>query len=346
MTYDSVDPSRRSEPPGPVGPDPKENQTMRRTSWNALLAAGLVLAGLAAGAPPAAAKASVLPVLSTSDAVGSIKPCGCHTPKGGFARIASFVDSTKMKHGDALVLDAGDFAPDVTKEYESPKLDFQFDVMGLIGYDAIGVGERELAFGVDRLKALSARAKLPIIASNLVSKEGGKPIFLTSKVVKKGNVKVGVFSLMSPKIELTAEAMSQVKVEDPLATAQRMVAELEKEADVIVVMAHLGRVEGEDLAAQVPGIDVVVLAHHPGFVAQGRRVNQAVTVATGEQIQNMGITLVTLDGRKVTDLSSETRVLLPEVGERADIARLTKDFEDRQNEAIKKAQAAPAAGTN
>jgi 2',3'-cyclic-nucleotide 2'-phosphodiesterase (5'-nucleotidase family) len=287
---------------------------------------------------------NVLPVLSTADAVGSIKPCGCHTPKGGFARIASLVDSTKLKYGDALVLDAGDFAPDIAKEAEHAKLDFQFDVMGLIGYDAIGVGERELAFGIDRLKTLSARAKLPIVASNLVSKDGGKPVFLASRVIKKGNVKVGVFSLLSPKIELSAETLSQVTVEDPIATAQKMVAELRKQADVVVLMAHLGRVEGEDLAAQVPGIDVVVLAHRPGFVAQGRRVNAAVTVASGEQIQNMGVTLVSLDGKKVSDLSSETRVLLPEVGERSDIARLTKEFEDKQNELLKKAAAQP--GTN
>ena len=309
-----------------------------------LLAFAVVAAGLPARAEAKAG--NVLPVLSTADAVGSIKPCGCHTPKGGFARIASLVDSTKLKYGDALVLDAGDFAPDITKESEHAKLDFQFDVMGLIGYDAIGIGERELAFGIDRLKTLSARAKLPIVASNLVSKEGGKPVFLASRVVKKGNVKVGVFSLLSPKIELSAATLSQVQVEDPIVTAQKMVAELRKNADVIVLLAHLGRVEGEDLAAQVPGIDVVVLAHRPGFVAQGRRVNAAVTVASGEQIQNMGVTLVSLDGKKVSDLVSETRVLLPEVGERSDIARLTKDFEDKQNELLKKAQATPQPGTN
>ena len=319
---------------------------MRR---NLLFPTFLALAVVAAAGavPRAEAKAgNVLPVLSTADGVGSIKPCGCHTPKGGFARIASLIDSTQLKYGDVLVLDAGDFAPDITKESEHAKLDFQFDVMGLIGYDAIGVGERELAFGVDRLKALSERAKLPIVASNLVSKDGGKPVFLASHVVKKGKIKVGVFSLLSPKIELSAATLSQVTVEDPVATAEKMVAELRKSADVIVLLAHLGRVEGEDLAARVPGIDVVVLAHRPGFVAQGRRVNAAVTVASGEQIQNMGVTLVSLDGKKVTDLVSETRVLLPEVGERSDIARLTKDFEDKQNELLKKAQATPQPGTN
>jgi 2',3'-cyclic-nucleotide 2'-phosphodiesterase (5'-nucleotidase family) len=85
-------------------------------------------------------------------------------------------------------------------------------------------------------------------------------------------------------------------------------------------------------------MDVVILAHHPGFVAEGRRVGKAVTVASGEQIQNLGVTKLKLDGRKVADLSSETVILLPEVGERADIARLVKDFEDAQNEKLKKQQ--------
>jgi 2',3'-cyclic-nucleotide 2'-phosphodiesterase (5'-nucleotidase family) len=308
----------------------------------AFLGAALVLAtGLLSPGGEASAKPAVLPVLSTADAVGSIQPCGCHTPKGGFARIASLVDSTKLKYGTVVVVDAGDFAPDASKAHEQGKIDFQFDVMGLVGYDAVGVGERELLFGIDRLKAASARSKVPILATNLVTREGGKPVFQASRVVKKGDVKVGLFSLLSPKIELTAELLSQVRVEDPIETARRTVAELRKQADVVVLLAHLGRVEGENLAAQVPGIDVVVLAHRPGFVAQGRRVNAAITVASGEQIQNMGVTLVTLDGRKVKDLASETKVLMPEVGERSDIARLVKDFEDRQNEALRKAQQPP-----
>ena len=113
----------------------------------------------------------------------------------------------------------------------------------------------------------------------------------------------------------------------------------------MVCLAHLGRVEGEDLAAQVPGIDVVILAHHPGFVAQGRRVNSAVTVASGEQGQNVGLTQVTLEGKKVLDLASETKILMPEIGERSDIARLTKEFEDKLNEETRKAQQTQAVQT-
>ena len=212
--------------------------------------------------------------------------------------------------------------------------------MGLMGYDAVGVGERELAFGYDRLKELAAKSKVPFVSSNLVDKKSGKPAFKQYVVVRKGGLKVGIFSVMGPKIELPANTGEQLTVDDPIASAQAMVTTLRKQADVVVALTHLGRVEGEDLAAQVPGIDVVVLAHHPGFVAQGRRVNNAVTVASGEQGQNIGMTKLTLDGRKVTDLSSETLILMPEVGERADIAKLAKDFEDAQNAQLQKEQQA------
>ena len=57
----------------------------------------------------------VLPVLSTTDALGKTMPCGCTVPKGGLARLASVVDSTRRRYGDALVVDAGDFAPDGKK---------------------------------------------------------------------------------------------------------------------------------------------------------------------------------------------------------------------------------------
>ncbi len=248
------------------------------------------------------------------------------------------MDSTRIKYGDAVVVDAGDWAPDTGKPQEEPKLAFLLDMANLIGYDALGVGERELGFGVETFKALAAKSKTPILSSNLIDKKTGKPVFKTSTIVKKGGLKIGIFALLGPKIDLPGNAGELVTIDDPIATAQAMVAKLRKDVDVVVCLAHLGRVEGEDLAAQVPGMDVVILAHHPGFVAQGRRVNNTVTVASGEQGQNVGLTLLTMDGRKVADLSSETRILLPEVGERADVAALQKKFEDKLNEAQKKAQ--------
>ncbi len=248
------------------------------------------------------------------------------------------MDSTRIKYGDAVVVDGGDWAPDPAKPHEDAKFAFQLETMGLMGYDAAGIGERELGFGYEKLLAMAAKSKTPLISSNIIDKKTGKTAFKPYVIVKKGGLKVGIFSVLGPKIELPANAGEKITIDDPISTAQKMVTELRKQADVVVALTHLGRVEGEDLAAQVPGIDVVVLGHHPGFVAQGRRVNSSITVASGEQGQNIGMTKLTLDGKKVTDLNSETLILLPEVGERADIAKLAKDFEDAQNARLQKEQ--------
>jgi len=298
----------------------------------------VLVALLASSAHAGALTKNTLPVLSTSDAVGKVTPCGCHTPKGGFARIASVIDSTKIKYGDALVVDAGDFAPDASNPIEEARIEFQFHAMEMLGYDAIGIGERELNFGVAKLKALAAASKVPVLSSNLYDKASGKPAFKPYAIIKKGALKVGVFSVMGPKIDLPGKAGDELVIMDPVEAAKNTVATLRKECDVVVALTHVGRVEGEDIAAQVPGIDVVILSHHPGFVAQGRRVNDSITIASGEQIQNMGITKVMLNGKKVSDLSAESLILMPEVGERSDVARLIKDFEDSQNEKFKKQQ--------
>lgn len=252
------------------------------------------------------------------------------------------MDSTRIKFGDVVVVDAGDWAPDSNRPTEEPKLGFLLDMANLMGYDALGVGERELAFGLETFKGLATKSKAPVISSNLIDKKTGKPVFKTHAIVKKGGLKVGIFAVIGPKIDLPGNASELVTIDDPIATAQQMVEMLRKQVDVVICLAHVGRVEGEDLAAQVPGMDVVILAHHPGFVAQGRRVNNTITVASGEQGQNVGFTQLTMEGKKVVDLSSETRILMPEVGDNEQIAKLTKEFEDQLNEAARKAQQSQA----
>ena len=268
----------------------------------------------------------VLPVLSTTDALGKTMPCGCTVPKGGLARLASVVDSTRRRYGDALVVDAGDFAPGGKPE-DKARLGFHLRMLDKIGYDAVGIGERELAYGVDELLARAGQVKVPLLSANLVRKDDGKPLLRPSTIVTKGDVKVGILAVMSPFFELPADAATRLEVKDPFAAARAEVAKLRQEVDVVVALAHLGAAEGMKLAAVVPGIDVVVLSHQPGLVLEGRRVGGGVVVASGDEIQNVGVTLLGLDGRKLRDVKSEVRGLVPTVGDRADVAQDVKRFE-------------------
>ena len=106
-----------------------------------------------------------------------------------------------------------------------------------------------------------------------------------------------------------------------------------KGATVVVLLSQLGKVESEDLAAAVPGIDAVICGRNVPMIQKGRMVKNTVTSYGGEQGQYISRTLLTLDARgRVATGDNETFMLGPEIGEKPEIAKLVKDFEDAFNE--------------
>jgi len=233
-----------------------------------------------------------------------------------------------------VVVDAGDWSG--AQPYEDAKGPFFMDAMQLLNYDACTVGEREFNYGYKLfLEQAAKRNKLTIVQANLRDKATGKLLFKPYIIKKKQGVNVAIIGLISRTIPLGLAQDSTI-VDDPLMTAQKLIPEVRKKAQVVVLLAHMGRVDAEDLASQVPGIDVLVVGHHPGLVLTSRKLASTVSVASGEQGQNIGETYVDCDAGKCTAREGKVTILMPEVGERADIAKLSKDVEDAVNEKNKK----------
>ena len=113
---------------------------------------------------------------------------------------------------------------------------------------------------------------------------------------------------------------------------------------MIVLLSQLGKVESEDLVAAVPGIDAVVCGHNVPLIQKGRMVKNTVTSYGGEQGQYLSRTLITLDARgHMTTGDNESFILTPEVGEKPEMAKLVKDFEDAFNEKQRKSEKEQAA---
>jgi predicted CXXCH cytochrome family protein len=207
------------------------------------------------------------------------------------------------------------------------KLPFLLDMMQMMGYDAVTPGEREFGYGYRHFVNLVRQRKLNVVLANLTDKASGKALWKPYIVVKKQGAKVAIGGLIGKTIPM-GPAQDSVVVQDPLVVAQKLVPEMRKKADVVVLLAHMGRVDAEDLASQIPGIDVLVIGHHPGLVLTSRKINQTISVAGGEQGQDMGVSYVDIEGKVATPREGKVVVLTPEVGERADIAKLQKIFTD------------------
>lgn len=244
-----------------------------------------------------------------------------------------------------MLVDGGGFFPD-----DSMHIDFSWflmDGMKLLGTDAVGLGDRDLRFGLGYLKAQVKRTQLPMVCANLVDKRTRTTAFAPFLIKKIGSVNVGVFGLMSDKVDL-GPARDTLAVQEPQMVAKRIVPELRaKGATVVVLLSQLGKVESEDLVTAVDGIDEVVVGRNVPLLQKGRLIKSTMACYGGEQGQYLGRTILNLNAaRKVVSADNECFILGPEVGENADVLQIVKDFEDKYNEKERKMQMEQAAKAN
>jgi len=276
----------------------------------------------AGGTPP-----DTLVVLSTTDLKGKTSPCGCHIPKGGFARIAAFLDSARAVRRATLYVDAGGYFPD--QDGRPDLAEFMTRSLVQLGVGAIGVGPRDLRHGIAFLKDLVQRTGAPVTCANLADKRTRLPIFTSGRLLDVAGVKVGVFALYSDRFELGPAADSLV-VLDPENAAQSQVTALRnKGAQVVILLAQMGRAGGEDLVSTVPGIDAPVYE-------MGRRIGETMASYAGEQGQHLGVIMVALSpGGKVADALCSVAALGPDVREQPAMFKAVKSFEDAYNERMR-----------
>jgi len=241
-----------------------------------------------------------------------------------------------------MLVDAGGFFPD-----DSLHIDyawFLMDGMKLIGTDAVGLGDRDLKFGLAFLRAQVKRTQLPVVCANLIDKHTKAPALSPYVIRKIGNVNVGVFGLISDKVDL-GPARDSLAVQEPQVVAKRTILDMRKKgATVVVLLSQLGKVESEDLVTAVDGIDAVMIGRNVPMLQKGRLIKNTVACYGGEQGQYIGRTLITLGaGGKMVTGENETFILGPEVGEKPEIASLVKDFEDKFNEKLRKYEMQKAA---
>ena len=236
-----------------------------------------------------------------------------------------------------LLVDTGGFFPENDAPEYRDVAGFLMDAMQLLGTDAVGVGPGELRFGLSFLKANIQRSGLQMVCANLLLRSTGKPAVTPYIIKRVGTVNVGIFGLMSDKASY-GPSQDSLKIAEPTVTARRVIAEMKaKGATVIVLLSQLGKVEGEDLVAVVPGVDALIVGRASALLMKGRMIKNTVACYGGEQGQYVGRTIISLNSARGQATSeSEAFMLGPEVGERAEMAKLVKTFEDSYNEKMRK----------
>lgn len=193
---------------------------------------------------------------------------------------------------------------------------FVWDLMARMKYDAATPGDHDLVQGLDSLKALTARhPEIRVVSANLLDRSGRR-VFPESAVFSKGKVRFGVTAITDSVYHAANRKQGKLvrddfRFEDVEAALRRVVPKLRVESDVVVVLLHTRTEEALRLAGAVPGIDVAVAGHDPGFLREPDRAGKAYLVRPGSRGQAVSILQLQLNPgtREVERVFSASRQL-------------------------------------
>ncbi len=168
--------------------------------------------------------------------------------------------------GFTLLLSGGDINTGVP---ESDLHDAEPDIIGMnsMGYDAMAVGNHEFDNSLAVIRKQQSWAQFPFLAANIYDKKQNRP-FKPYKVFQFGAVKIAVVGLIT---HTTASIANKKHIHGldftlPEKETSGLIHELEKKADIIIALTHMGHSHldvGTDvaLAQAVNGLDVIVGGH-------------------------------------------------------------------------------------
>ena len=240
------------------------------------------------------------------------------------------MDSIKTQYGNVLLVDNGGFFPE--DDIHQPVSWFLMDAMKLLGTDAVGLGDRDLRFGLAWLRGQIKRTGLSMVCANLYDKSTKKPAIQPYVIKTVNGIKVGIVGLMSDKADV-GPARDSIFVVEPSNVLKMAIADMRKKgATVIVLLSQLGKIESEDLVTAVEGVDALIVGKNVPLIQTGRMIKNTVAVYGGDQGQYVGRTILTLNARnKPVSGENEMFILGPEVTEKKEVADLVRGYEDGFN---------------
>jgi 5'-nucleotidase len=209
-----------------------------------------------------------LTIMHTNDVHGWHEPNG--DGNGGAARQAAVVKQIRAEAENNLLLDGGDRFTGTLFHLQWQGQD-SAQIMNMIGYDAMTLGNHEFDNGDDVLAAFVDALNFPVVTANVDFSES--PV-LAGKinpyaVLEIGGEQIGIIGLVTAESEILSSPGPELVFDhDLVAVTQGVVDELtEQGVNKIILVTHIGFDADVTVAQAVSGVDVVVGGHTNTFLS-------------------------------------------------------------------------------
>ena len=234
-----------------------------------------------------------------------------HCVVEGYSKIAAMKTELQETYAHVGVVSGGDFIQGNSLGVVS-KGQYIVELMNLVGYDAVTLGNHEFDFLMERLEELVSMMETKPISCNFQKIGEDTSYFKPYSIVSYGDVDIAYIGITTPST-LTSSAPAQFKDEngDFLYTfnpstlyevVQRNIdAALAEGADYVIAISHIGYAEDEvygdiedveTLIQNTNGFDVVLDAHShsviEGMTLTDKGGNEVLLSSTGTKFEYIG----------------------------------------------------------
>ena len=279
------------------------------------------------------------------------------TPLLQYGSVKALKDDLLAEGKEVLLLDAGDHVQGTAFGGIDEGVSV-VNIINAVGYDAATIGNHEFDYGqYQAFNLMQNIANYPYLSCNFYTVEDGKNVFDAYKVFEKGGLKIAVVGVSTPEtITKSAPAYFQdangnfiysfyggLDGKELYDSVQKAVDEARKEADVVIVLGHLGVDDvsepwrSTDVIANVSGIDAFIDGHSHTEIetifVKDKDGKDVLLTQTGEYLSNIGIMTVSVSDGVPT---FSTKMISEYDKSDADVDKLTEDLVAKVNEELGK----------
>jgi 2',3'-cyclic-nucleotide 2'-phosphodiesterase/3'-nucleotidase len=142
-----------------------------------------------------------------------------------------------------------------------------------------------------------------------------------------GGVKIGLTGLAPVEPYLTARALPEVRVMDPVEALREVLPELRGAgADVVVLLSHLLPEDTERVVAAVDGVDVSVGTHSMRVLEQPRIVGRTIVSERGSDLALLGQLDLFVSGGRIVRHTYQAHAVTPEAPTDPAVMAVVQDY--------------------
>ncbi|MBA4603763.1 bifunctional metallophosphatase/5'-nucleotidase [Thermoactinomyces mirandus] len=234
-----------------------------------------------------------------------------HSHLDQFGKIYTLVESLRSQFeadGEpCFLLDIGDHMDRFRLETEGTDGRVNRALLERTGYDMVTFGNNELlTFSKEQLGILYHDVPFSVVSTNVFDLKGDhQPDWIVPYQWKVVNGIRCCFLAATIPYPLVYEMMGW-QVKNPFPIIEEAVLSVRHQADVVVLLSHLGLDKDQLLAEKIDGIDVIIGAHTHHLFEQAEKIGNTYLTAAGKFGQAVGQISITVDPdrRSIEDVSA------------------------------------------